>query len=115
MRSAASGRRPSSGTRSRIVENGDVEPDDGAVAQHQLPVARIDDGAAAGGDDRAALRQERDQLLALDGAEVRLALLPEDGRDVAPLALLDPLVDVLGLPVEPPRQRARDAWSCRRP
>ncbi len=55
-----------------------VEPDHRAVAQHQLAVAGIDHGAAPRGHDRAALRQQGYQLFALDAAEVRLALLPEN-------------------------------------
>ena len=59
-----------------------------------------------------AHRQQQLQDLALDAAEVRLALAREDVGDRPPLARFDQLVDVLGAPAEPRRQRARDRASC---
>ena len=52
--------------------------------------------------------QEQLQDLALDGAEVRLAVPREDVGDRPPLARFDQLVDVLRAPAEPRRERARD-------
>ena len=52
-------------------------------------------------------RQQFLHHLALHGAEVRLAVGREDRRDRPPLARLDPLVDVLDLPVEAPAERTR--------
>ena len=70
-------------------------------------VLGVDEGAAAGRDDDVPQRQEVEEHGALDRAEVRLALAREDGRDRAPLARFDALVDVLDPPVEPLAERAR--------
>ena len=66
-----------------------IEPDDGAVPQHEGARGWIDERAAPRRDDRAAGVEQANQFLALDGAKVRLALLAEDGRDVPPLSRFD--------------------------
>ena len=88
---------------------GRVKPDDGAVPEHQLAIRGVGERAAAGGDHHAAFRQQPDERFALAGAEIRLALVAKDGRDVVALGALDARVDILDLPVEALAERAGDA------
>ena len=60
------------------------------------------------------MRQQQAQDLALDGAEVRLAVPGEDVRHRPPLARLDQLVDVLGAPAESRREHPRHRRLARR-
>ena len=50
--------------------------------------------------------------LALDDAEIGLAVAGEDLGDGPPLARLDERVDVLGAPIEPRRQHPGHGRSC---
>ena len=108
-RSAASGRRPSAGIRA-------ITRSSGASSQTDTPSWLM--AARFGGSTNvpppvATTTWRVGQLVGehgpFGGAEVRLAVPREDLGDRQALALLDQLVDVHGLPVEAPRQRAADA------
>ena len=76
-----------------------IEPDRATTAEQGPPVARIDDGPAAAGDDPAdgvvGVRwTEPGDRGSLHRPEGRLAVLLEDRRDRASLGLLDDLVEV---------------------
>ena len=77
---AASGRRPSSGTRSTSVASGTSSQTERPSRLISCAVLGVGERAAAGGDDGVAERQKIEQHLALDAAEVRLALAREDRR-----------------------------------
>src|SRR5688572_10135339 len=78
-----------------------IQPDHGAVAEHQLAIAGVLEGAAARRHNNAALGQQLNQRLAFASPEIRFALLAENGGNVAPFRTLDARVDVLDLPVQP--------------
>ena len=76
-----------------------IEPDRRPAAVQRPPIARIDDGAAAGGDDPLDVggrigRSEVCDRGAFEVAEMRLALVGEDLGDRAAGPRLDPLVHV---------------------
>jgi len=55
-----------------------------------------------------AEREQIEQHLTLDAAEIRFAVACEDFGDRAVLPSLDALVDVFGAPAEPGAERARE-------
>ena len=85
-----------------------VEPDGQAVAIDERTVLGIGKRAATSGDDRVPQRQQVEQHLPFDVAEVRFALPREDAGDSAALARLDAFVDVFDAPVEARAERARE-------
>ena len=107
-RLAASGRRPSSGIRGiRSASGTSIQTD----TPSRLMSARLSGSAnvpppVATTTWRIGWSEPED--LALDAAEVRLAVPREDVGDRQPLAPLDQVVDVLDAPAQPRRQRARD-------
>ena len=107
LRSAASGRRPSAGSGDQQIER-HVEPDRHAVHVHRRAILGVHERPAAGRDDDVAERQQQLEDLALDGAEVRLALPGEDVGDGPALARFDQLVDVLGPPAQTCGECPRD-------
>ena len=82
-----------------------IEPRHGAVGQHQRAIVGLGECTAAGRDDRMAVGDQLAERLPLELAEVRLALLREDGRNRSPLAGLDSFVDVLHTPPRGPPHR----------
>ena len=71
------------------------ERDDDALGTDELAHARRDDEAAAARDDRAVFRQQAFDNLALEGAEMLLAVLGEDVGDRNAGQLLDQFVGVV--------------------
>ena len=102
--------RPPAVRRHALDEQGQrhVEPDREPVPIDQRAVLEVGKCAAAGRDDRVAEREQLEEHLALDVAEVRLAFAREDLGDRAVLAGLDALVDVFRAPAEPRAERARE-------
>ena len=77
-------------------------------------IVRLDERAAAGGDDDVALGQQLAQDAAARPArKYGSPSCAKIAATVAPLARLDPLVDVLDAPAEPAAQRARDGRLAR--
>ena len=91
-----------------------IEPHRHAVAVDGCTVLRVGERAAAGRDDQMSGRELIEQDRSLDSPEVRFALLRKDLGDGRPLPLLDQLVDVHRLPVEPLRERTRHGRLARR-
>ena len=82
-----------------------VDPDRHTVGIDRRAIFGIDKRAASSGDHDVTGRQQRENHLTLQRAEVGLALAREDLRHGAAFARFHEHVHVFGAPAEPPRQR----------
>ena len=111
-RSAASGRRPSAGTRIDHLRKRQVQPCHGTIGQHQRPVVRLDERAAARGHDDVPNRHQLAERHALQLPEIGLSLLRENRGHAAVLPGLDALVDVFHAPAGALAQGTGHRASC---